>query len=170
MITDSPVLLYVDDNRDDIVLMEAAVRMAEIPFSLRTFTTITAATAYLTGQGDFADRTIHPFPKLVLLDYHLGGITSTEALPELRKLPECGALPFVIFSGSESGDGLNGSEQAGSEHFLVKPSGLHRLEFIVKALYDCANSTPPCCLALRALPEYQRCAAPARDTHSLAAA
>jgi len=56
----SPVLLYVDDNRDDIILIGAAIRMAAIPFCLRTFATIPTATAYLTGEGDFADRTIHP--------------------------------------------------------------------------------------------------------------
>jgi CheY-like chemotaxis protein len=151
----SPVLLYVDDNRDDIVLMEAAIRMAAIPFSLRTFATIPAATAYLKGEGDFADRAIHPFPKLALIDYHLGSRTVAEVLPELRKLPGCASLPFVIFSGSESADRLNDSYQAGADCFLLKPSGLQRLEFIVKALYDCVASRPPSLHALRELPEYQ---------------
>lgn len=165
-----PLLLYLDDNRDDIVLIEAAIRMAAIPFSLRTFATIRAATAYLNGEGSFADRTIHPFPQLALLDYQLRGVTVAEVLPALKKLPGCSNLPFVIFSGSESADRLKNSYQAGADHFLLKPSGLHRLELIVKTLYDCATSIPPCYLALRALPEYQPFLLPAADALLLAAA
>jgi response regulator RpfG family c-di-GMP phosphodiesterase len=163
------VLLYVDDGRDDVVLIEAAIRMAAIPFSLRAFATISAAAAHLKGEGSFADRSSHPFPDLALFDYHLAGGTAAEALPELRKLPGCSSVPFIVFSGSESAERILNSYQAGADHFLLKPSGLQRLELIVKTLYDCATSTPPCYLALCELPEYQSLLIPASEDLQAAA-
>jgi hypothetical protein len=52
------VLLYVDEKEDDIVLVEIALRYAAIPFRLRQFDNIAAATAYLKGEGSFADRAV----------------------------------------------------------------------------------------------------------------
>ena len=61
----------MEDDPDDIVLAEIAIRLAAIPFRLRHFPNIAAATAYLKGEGGFADRAVHPLPSAVLLDYHL---------------------------------------------------------------------------------------------------
>lgn len=96
------VLLHVDDNADDLVLLQAAIRMAAIPFRLRQFATVAAASAYLKGDGSFADRDLCPLPIAVLLDHNLTGFTGADALPEIRKLPGCSTLPLIIFSGSES--------------------------------------------------------------------
>ena len=151
----APVLVYVDDTEDDIVLMEMTILRAALPFRLRQFATITAAVAYLKGEGSFSNRSLHPLPFAVLLDYRLTGVTAAEALPELLRIPECRGLPFVIFSGSESPAVIALGYRAGASHFLLKPNSPGRLEVLLKTLYDCATAHPPCYLAIRALPEYQ---------------
>jgi CheY-like chemotaxis protein len=149
------VLLHVDDNADDLVLLQAAIRMAAIPFRLRQFATVAAAIVYLRGHESFADRDLCPLPIAVLLDHELSGFAGADALPEIRKLPGCSTLPFVIFSGSESPLAVRQSYEAGADHFITKTSDLGRLELILKTLYGCATSNPRCYLALRALTEYQ---------------
>jgi len=89
----------VEDNADDILLAEIAIRQAAIPFRLRQFANIAPATPYLKGEGGFADRAVQPLPSAVLLDHQLAGCTAADALPELKKLPGCHALPWIIFSG-----------------------------------------------------------------------
>jgi CheY-like chemotaxis protein len=151
----SSVLLCVDDSENDTLLLKAAVRNAAIPFGLRQFDAIPSASAYLKGEGVFADRAVHPLPVAVLLDYQLSGFTAGDALPDIRKLPHCEALPFVILSGSQSPAKIAHSYHAGADHFLVKPSQLGRLGLILQTLYDSVTSSPPCYLALQALAEYQ---------------
>lgn len=149
------VLLHVDDDADDLVLLQAAIRMAAIPFRLRQFATIAAAIAYLKEDGSFADRDLCPLPIAVLLDHNLTGFTGADALSEIRKLPGCSTLPFIIFSGSESPLNVRQSYEAGADHFISKTSDLGRLQHILKTLYGCATSRPRCYLAFQALAEYK---------------
>ena len=150
-----PILLHVDDAEDDIMLLNAALQRGAIPFRLKQFTSIAPAIAYLRGEGSFNDRELHPLPSAVLLDHHLCGFTGAEALTELRKLPGCSRLPFVILSGSESPEHLRESYEAGADHFILKPSGQGRLELVLKTLYECATARPPCFTAFQALAEYR---------------
>ena len=164
------VLLHVDDNADDLVLLQAAIRMAAIPFRLRQFATVAAASAYLKGDGSFADRDLCPLPIAVLLDHNLTGFTGADALPEIRKLPGCSTLPLIIFSGSESPLNVRQCYEAGADHFISKTSNLERLQLILKTLYGCAASSPPCYLALRALTEYQPFLIPVAKAPSVSSA
>ena len=145
----------MDDNDDDVVLLEVTLRKEAIPFHLRQFDNISAATAYLKGEGSFADRAVHPLPAVALLDHQLAGCTASQALPELRKLPGCDQFPWVVFSGTCSPAHIADSYQAGADHFVSKPAARARLALVLKTLYDCISANPPCFLALRALEEYR---------------
>jgi CheY-like chemotaxis protein len=145
----------VDDNGDDILLAELTIRRAAIPFRLRQFETMPAAVAYLKGEGSFADRAVHPLPSAVLLHHQLAGCNRADALPELRKLPGCSRMPWVIVSGTESPAKIAYSYQAGADHFLVKPPDTERLRQVLQTLYDCVTAVPSCYLLLQALAEYR---------------
>ena len=145
----------MDDKKDDIVLVEIALRYAAIPFRLRQFDNIAAATAYLKGEGSFADRAVHPLPSVILLDHQLAGCTASEALPELKKFPGCNKLPWVVFSGTLSPVKVADCYRAGADHFILKPRDASRLMLVLKTLYDCVTATPPCFVLLRSLEEYR---------------
>jgi len=145
----------LDDNDDDLVLVEAAIRTAVIPFDLRQFNNIRGVTDYLKGDGIFADRTDHPFPAVFLLDYKLNGTTACECLPALRSIPRCQDLTVVILTGSDYHGHIHRSYKAGADHLFVKPLNSSELMLILKALHHCATLSPACFASLQALQHYR---------------
>ena len=66
----APILL-VEDNADDVLFLERAFRTSTIDTSLRVVTDGAAAIDYLMGQGEYAGRSAHPLPAVMLLDVNL---------------------------------------------------------------------------------------------------
>jgi len=145
----------LDDCDDDLVLVEAAIRTAAIPFDLRQFNNIRDATDYLKGEGIFADRTDHPFPTVFLLDYKLNGTTACQCLPAIRSLPRCRDLIVVILTGSDYHSHIRRSYKSGADHLFTKPVSCSELTLILKELHYCATLSPACYATLQALQHYR---------------
>lgn len=64
-------VLLVEDDSNDVLLLQRAFRRAGLMHSLQVVTDGDQAVAYLSGEGQFADRTKHPLPSLILLDLKL---------------------------------------------------------------------------------------------------
>jgi hypothetical protein len=63
-----PMVLVVDDNDDDLVLFERAVRQVEYSGTGRYIDSGSQAIAYLAGAGEFADRAQFPAADFLILD------------------------------------------------------------------------------------------------------
>jgi CheY-like chemotaxis protein len=61
-------LLLVDDDHNDCALLRIAIDKSDLKICLQTVTDGDEAIDYLEGRGVYADRSLHPFPALVLLD------------------------------------------------------------------------------------------------------
>jgi CheY-like chemotaxis protein len=150
-----PLLLHIDDNEDDLVLIADALRRGVIPFRLRQFDDLSAARSYLLGEGDFAARGLHPLPSAVLLDLQFASGDTSDALPELRKIPGCNQLPWIILSDTSSPAKIAEAYGAGADCFLLKPFGTEPLAIILQTIYDCVSAGSRISLLLEALAEYQ---------------
>ena len=64
-------ILLVEDNEDDVFLMRRALQGAGISNPLYLVDDGQKAIDYLAGTGDYADRSLHPFPALIFLDLKL---------------------------------------------------------------------------------------------------
>ncbi len=125
-------VLHIDDDPNDTELFRVAARRAKVQFSIQNVTDVEQAMAYLSGRGIYADRTAYPLPSLVLLDLKMPRETGFDMLRWIRKHPEVGNLPVVIFSGSELEADIQRAYAGGADSYLVKPIGFNALIEMVK--------------------------------------
>ena len=127
-------VLHIDDDPNDTELFQVAARRAKVQFSVQNVTDVEQAMAYLSGRGMYADRSVYPLPSLVLLDLKMPRETGFDMLRWIRKHPEVGNLPVVIFSGSELEADIQKAYAGGADSYLVKPIGFTALIELVKNL------------------------------------
>lgn len=140
----APVLL-VEDNEDDIVLLERAARKVALACPLQTVRDGDAAVAYLSGSGEYADRTRYPLPRLVLLDLKLPRRSGFEVLVWLRAQPLLRRLPVVVLTTSAQADDVARAYTLGANSYLVKPAlygDLHALLAVVDRYWFGLASLP----------------------------
>jgi CheY-like chemotaxis protein len=125
-------VLHIDDDPNDTELFQVAARRANVEFSVQNVTDVEQAMAYLSGRGIYADRTVYPLPSLVLLDLKMPRATGFDMLRWIRKHPEAGHLPVVIFSGSELESDIQRAYAGGADSYFVKPIGFNALIDLVK--------------------------------------
>src|SRR5271170_3881829 len=93
-------VLLVEDNQDDVFVMKMACQRTGIPHLLRVVTDGVMAVDYLSGIGDYADRTVHPLPDVVFLDIKMPKRDGHEVLKWIRAQPALKNLPVVMLTGS----------------------------------------------------------------------
>ena len=141
-------VLYVDDNPNDLFLVERACRNGRVSFLLKTTNSGTAAIRYLSGDGEFANRTENAFPDLILLDLKMPEMDGFQVLRWIRTNPPTQMIPVALFSASLiSGDIAKGYAE-GANYFIVKPSALTTLIEIVRAADEFLASDSKNCEAL----------------------
>jgi CheY-like chemotaxis protein len=62
------IILIADDNSNDVRLIEIALKMLGVTNPVRVTSDGREAIAYLTGEGDFADRARYPLPFILMLN------------------------------------------------------------------------------------------------------
>lgn len=128
----SGTVLLVENNPDDARLAQLAFERAKLTHSLLFVGDALEATNYLKGRGRYADRKRFPFPKLILLDLGLPGVSGFEFLQQLRMDPESKALPVTVLSGSDCLRDVTKAYELGANSFLVKPSELSKFAAALK--------------------------------------
>jgi CheY-like chemotaxis protein len=128
----NPVL--VEDDFDHAFLMLRAFGKARVPGPSEWFRNGDEAIAYLSGQGEYADRRRHPEPSLVILDLGLPGKAGFDVLAWIRKQPRFDKLPVVVLSNSSDPEDHEKASALGASLFLLKPIGLDGLLDTVRAI------------------------------------
>ena len=115
----SAKILWVEDDPDDVLLIGRAIRKAglEQPALVRDGR---EAVAYLSGSGPFADRALHAFPTLVLLDLKLPKMSGFEVLQWIREHEETSRLPVVMFTSSNERADVDRAYSLGANAYLLK--------------------------------------------------
>jgi CheY-like chemotaxis protein len=125
MSTSPPVLLYVEDEPDDVFFMQAALRRVDVATRLKVAEDGERAIAYFMGEESFGDRAEHPLPSVVLLDLNLPVRSGFEVLAWLRERAESRELPVIVFSSSGRPEDRARATELGATDYLLKPaSGL----------------------------------------------
>lgn len=117
-----PTILYVEDEADDVYFMRAAFEREGLPVDFRSAADGALALAYLSGEGAFGDRELHPLPTMMMLDLNLPLRSGFEVLTWLRGRSEFRHLPVVIFSSSGRPEDRARAEALGATEYLLKPS------------------------------------------------
>ncbi|MBE9104651.1 response regulator, partial [Nostoc cf. edaphicum LEGE 07299] len=100
MSKEQDTILLVEDNHKDVLLLQRALRKANIVNPVQVVNDGDAAVLYLSGEEPYGDRTRYPLPVLILLDLKLPRRSGAEVLMWLRQQPELKRLPVVVFTSS----------------------------------------------------------------------
>ncbi|HTO53643.1 MAG TPA: response regulator [Myxococcota bacterium] len=111
------VLLWVDDDWDEIAVVMRAFKRAKIPIDVRVASDGLEAlqALHLGGPGDAPLR-----PQVIFVDLHMPRIDGFDLLRALRELPETRDIPIVVVSSSNSPEDIRRSYELGANSYLVK--------------------------------------------------
>ena len=136
-------LLLVDDAENDQLLFRIACRGAS-PHSLRLLTPRSSgagAIRYLSGEGQFADRSRFPYPNMVLLDLKMPYTSGFDVLEWLAPQPR---KPIVyVLSDSTNKVDRDRAMKLGAADYFVKPVGMPELTELVEYLDSTWKRTRP---------------------------
>ena len=125
-----PILL-VEDDENDVTFMRYAWKKTAMPNALHVVTDGQSALDYLGGNGEYADRSVHPFPGMILLDLNLPRRHGFEVLKWLREQEHCKTVPVVILTSSSADSDAHRAYTLGANSYVIKPSSPDKLrEFL----------------------------------------
>ena len=114
-------ILLVEDDESDLLLLRRAFRNARIANPLVEVRDGQAAIQYLSGDGEFTDRTHYPLPFLILLDLRMPKLSGFEVLAWIRDQPELADLIIVVLTSSKVAIELMESYRLGVNSYVIKP-------------------------------------------------
>jgi|ERR1044071_1577059 CheY-like chemotaxis protein len=138
---ENQTILLVDDSENDICLVRAAFRMAELKNPIQETRNGEEALAYLQGEGPFGDRKQFPLPAVMLLDLNMPMRNGFEVLEWLRAQPGLKRLTVIILTASLREEDVDRAFDLGANAFLVKPSSIAGLAAIGRSLRDWIGCT-----------------------------
>lgn len=129
-----PANLLVEDDPNDVLLIQRAFRKANLGNPVHVVRDGDEAVAYLAGSGGYADRALHPYPVLVLLDLKLPRKSGHEVLQWPRGQEELRRTPVVVLTSSRESIDVDRAYDLGANSYLVKPVSAGALFEMVQAL------------------------------------
>ena len=131
-----PVILLVEDRKDDVLLITRAFETVDFKCRLIVAESGEEALFYLSGHGKFSDRAAYPLPGLILLDLKKPGIDGFEVLTWIRHHPQLSGLRVVVLTSSDEIRDANEAYKLGANSFLVKPLDFENFTATSRVLRD----------------------------------
>lgn len=130
------IVIYIDDDLDDIEFVSKAFRDYTENISLVTFDNPSEGLSYLNSLLE--QNTI---PCLVILDINMPHMNGKELLVKLRDIEDYASIPVVLFSTSNQPTDLKFADKYNAG-FITKPVLYKQMEFIMDELIShCSNDT-----------------------------
>ncbi len=128
-------ILLVEDDYNDILFIQRAFRRSDLENpSIQVVRDGDEAVAYLSGEGDYANRNFYPLPGMILLDLKLPRRSGLEVLEWLRSQPVLKRIPVVILTSSKENIDINRAYDIGVNSYLLKPVNYKALNEMIKTL------------------------------------
>ncbi len=128
-------VLLVEDDLNDIFLVKRAFKKAQIANPLQVVTDGEKAIQYLEGVGEYADRRLHPIPKLIVMDIKMPVKTGFEVLEWLKGDSQpLRTIPIVIVSSSDDPHDVNRAYELGANAYMVKPMDFKEVEHLFQSI------------------------------------
>lgn len=128
------VVLMADDDEDDRLLAQDALRESGFKHDLRFVADGVELMEYLDGRGTYATPSAAPKPDLILLDLNMPRKDGREVLKEIKTDPRWKRTPVVILTTSRADEDVLGSYDLGANSFVSKPVSYDDLVDIMRNL------------------------------------
>jgi CheY-like chemotaxis protein len=120
-------ILIAEDDPNDVILLERALRRNGINNPLQVTRDGEAALSYLQGIGEYGDREKYPFPSVLFLDVQMPKKSGLEVLKWLYEHPECRVIPKIVLTSSKEESHIDEAYALGANSYVVKPAGFENL-------------------------------------------
>ncbi len=139
------IILLVEDNPDDVVLTERALKKARIANKVVVARDGVEALDFLFGTGAYSGRDTSAGPEVILLDLKLPKLDGMEVLQRLRGDPRTRLLPVVVLTSSREDEDLTKSYKLGANSYILKPVDFKQFAKAVRdvGLYWLVLNEPP---------------------------
>ena len=139
------MILLVEDNPDDVMLTERALKKSHILNKLVVAKDGVEALDYLFCTGSWTGRDLSNMPEVVLLDLKLPKIGGLEVLKKIRADSRTKLLPVVILTSSKEEKDLIAGYALGANSYIRKPVNFNQFVEAVHqlGLYWLVLNEPP---------------------------
>jgi CheY-like chemotaxis protein len=114
-------ILLVEDNEDDILMTERALKKARLLNELVVARDGEEALDYLFGTGRHADRDTSDQPQIILLDLNMPKVGGLEVLRRIRDDERTKLLPVVVLTTSDDDRDRVESYRLSCNSYVQKP-------------------------------------------------
>lgn len=114
-------ILIADDDEDDRLLAEDALRESSLANNLKFVEDGEQLMDYLKQRGEFADPIKAPRPGLILLDLNMPRKDGREALREIKSDPNLRSIPVIVLTTSKAQEDVLKTYDLGVNSFITKP-------------------------------------------------
>lgn len=132
--TEAVTILLADDDEDDRMLAEEALREAKLANTIATVGDGEELLDYLYHRGKFSNVAAAPRPGLILLDLNMPKKDGREALKEIKADPVLRRIPIIVLTTSKAEEDIYRTYDLGVNSFITKPVSFESLVEIMKAL------------------------------------
>lgn len=126
-------ILIADDDTDDRLFMDRALRQSGYMHSIRFVDDGEDLMHYLQHQGRYTEQNA-PWPDLLILDLNMPRKNGFQALSEIKDDPTLRRLPVVVMTTSSADEDVIKTYNLGVNSFVTKPFNFNRLVEMVSAL------------------------------------
>jgi CheY-like chemotaxis protein len=134
MNNNEPFILLAEDDENDVFFMRRALRKAGVELPLHVVKNGQEALDFLSGTGDFANRSQCPPPSLVLLDLKMPFVNGFEVLAWIGSQASLKHIPIVVLTSSAEDRDRQKVMELGAKAYFVKPPTVETVKAILRFL------------------------------------
>src|SRR5215472_5796800 len=125
-------ILLVEDEENDAELLKMAFKQNGILNPVHWTKDGLDAIDYLNGSDPYANRDLHPFPEVLILDLKMPRMNGLELLGWIRDHPDYKVIPTIIMTSSRQDLDIHKAYELGANTYMIKPSSFAELAQMVK--------------------------------------
>lgn len=127
-------ILLVEDNPDDILIIERALKEARVINKIWVVRDGQEALDFLQRRGQYEDAALAPRPGLILLDINLPKVNGLDVLKQVKENPDFKAIPTVILTVSKRDEDIVKGYNYGCNSFIQKPLEFEKFVELVREI------------------------------------
>lgn len=118
---DNVEILFVEDSLDDAVLTIRALTKNGFTNKLHHVTDGAEALDFIYCRGNYINRKIKDYPKLILLDLKMPKVSGIQVLEKVKSDPDFNSVPVVMLTSSNESPDIEKCYALGANSYIVKP-------------------------------------------------
>lgn len=131
-----PAILIVEDDVNDQNFIQRAFKQSGVVNHLSVVNDGEEATAYLRGLALYADRTLHPLPRLIITDLKMPRMGGIDLLEWMSAREEFRLIPTIVLTSSNNQEDIARAYEHGAKGYIIKPVQFAELAKLMRIVAD----------------------------------